>query len=174
MSKARDRMGGEADTTLPIAAAGRCAAIRRVELCAFAVFCAVNLIVPLVITDLFPFSRAPMFADAPRRYCAFKVLAPDGSELRLSDFALQRNYWGNPLGVGCGFRPPESLEQFGAVPTDAEVKRHVEEQLARFPDLQFVDVIREVTGPIDAYRVGQLEWKRWRVPNPYLRQEAAP
>jgi hypothetical protein len=142
---------------------------RRRELAAFFLFCLLNVLVPVITVDLFPFSRAPMFADAPRRFCTFKVYAPDGRELPVREFGLHRNYWGNPLGVGCGFHPPESLDQFGTVPDRETIVAHVEEQLVRWPEYPFVDVVREVTGACDARTIGQTEWTRWRIPNPHAR-----
>jgi hypothetical protein len=137
------------------------------ELLVVAAFCLLNLAIPLVITDLYPFSRAPMFADAPRRYCNYRLVAPDGQELALAEFALQRNYWGNPLGVGVGYVPPESFDRFGEVPPENELLAHVRAQLARRPDLAFVNLTREVVGPHKNGRVGVVEWSFWRVENPH-------
>ena len=69
----------------------------RRELAAVGLFCLAFAVTPLVTTELYPFSRAPMFADAPRQYCDYAVITPDGRRLtdprRLALLGLQRNYW---------------------------------------------------------------------------------
>src|SRR5262245_45102522 len=103
----------------------------RQDLLLISGFLLVNLLVPLLIVDLYPFSRAPMFADAPRLYCDYHVYDPEGSELHLAGpdgkarvlvdgkpvpaLGLHRNYWGNPIGAGVGFIPPQTVDQFGKV-----------------------------------------------------------
>src|SRR5580704_16284260 len=84
----------------------------RRELTVAGLFVFVFATVPLIRTELYPFSRAPMFEDAPLLYCDYAVTDPDGRPLELLDFGLHRNYWGNPLGVGVGFEPPPSLDIF--------------------------------------------------------------
>ncbi len=146
---------------------------RRRELAAVVAFCAANVLVPLCLVELYPFSRAPMFCDAPQRYCDYQVTAPDGSALNVKDFALQRNYWGNPL-VGMGVRPPETLDRFGEVPSRDEVTAHVRERLARFPGLEYVEVVQEVVGPVDERHVGVVRREAWRVENPHFRKAGEP
>jgi hypothetical protein len=142
----------------------------RRELLAAGLFCLANVLVPLFITDLYPFSRAPMFADSPSRYCDYSLTGPDGTALAPADFGLQRNYWGNPLGVGVGYWPPESVDRFGEVADRAEVSAFLERRLARFPELPYVVVTQEVVGPLPGGRtVGPLERRTWRVDNPHAR-----
>jgi hypothetical protein len=148
--------------------------MRRGELLAAGLFCAVSVAGPLWRVELYPFTRAPMFADAPRRYCDYAVFDLDGKALPAVDFGLQRNYWGNPVGVGVGFRPPEGIDDFGAVPEPGVVVRTVERHLARFPHLEAVQVMREVIGPVDERRVGVVSRERWRVANPHHRPERSP
>ncbi len=135
----------------------------RKELLALAVFCLLNLVIPLCCTELFPFSRAPMFADAPRQYCTYFVYGPDGEPLPPRDFGLQRNYWGNPIGVGVGFRPPPTVDRFGEVADAGVVTETVARHLARCEGLDYVDVVQEVTGPVDDRHVGVVAQRRWRV-----------
>jgi len=138
----------------------------RTELLAVALFALLNVIIPLWLVDLYPFSRAPMFADAPLLYCDYQVFDPDGKALPVLDFGLQRNYWGNPIGVGVGFRPPETVDRFGAIADQAEVTEMVRRRLATFPDFAFVDVQQDEIADQDGQRVGVVRGKRWRVPNP--------
>jgi hypothetical protein len=137
----------------------------RRELLVIALFCLSVLVVPLFRTELYPFSRAPMFADAPRVYCSYTVLDPDGARLPLDEFGLQRNYWGNPPGVGVGFAPPASVDRFGTVASQEEVIAAVGSALASRTEIPYVDVIQEVTEPIGT-RVGRGRTSRWRVINP--------
>ncbi len=150
----------------------------RRELAAVGLFCLAFAVVPLVTTELYPFSRAPMFADAPRRYCDYAVITPDGRRLTepqdLVRFGLQRNYWGNPLGVGVGFEPAESVDVFGTVATRQRVTELVRGRLKRMPDLKDIEVEQSVVGPIDADRVGVVWMARWRVDNPNYRPGAKP
>jgi hypothetical protein len=144
----------------------------RKELLAVALFAALNVLVPLVVVDLYPFSRAPMFADAPRRYCDYHVYGPDGELLAptekrsLVDFGLERNYWGNPVGVGVGFRPPETVDRFGEVAGRDAVTEMVRRRMAAFPELEFVDVQQDVIADQDGNCVGVVGGQRWRIPNP--------
>ena len=142
----------------------------RRELAAVGLFCLAFAVVPLVTTELYPFSRAPMFADAPRRYCDYAVVTPDGRRLTepqdLARFGLQRNYWGNPLGVGVGFRPAESADVFGEDVTDETAKRvrdMVAARLKQFPQWEYVDVEQIVIGPTDADHIGEVRRRRWPV-----------
>jgi hypothetical protein len=138
----------------------------RKELLAVALYCLAAAGMPLACTELYPFSRAPMFADAPRLYCDYHVRAPDGTELPPRDFGVQRNYWGNPVGVGFGFFPPDTVDSFGTVAGAEDVTRQVGNHLRRFPDLPWVEVTQEVVGPVDADHVGPVAVHRFRVANP--------
>jgi hypothetical protein len=133
-----------------------------------------NLLIPLFLVELFPFSRAPMFADAPQLYCDYAIYTPDGTRLSEIDFGLQRNYWGNPIGVGVGFRPRPTLDNFGEVADSDQVTKQIMKGLARFPDLPFVDVNQEVIGSVDSDHVGPLQEHRWRVHNPHFKEAATP
>ncbi len=127
-------------------------------------FAAFNLVLSVVFEDLYPFTIAPMFRDNPRMYCDYQVLDPQGSQLPLSNFQLQRNYDGNPLGLGAGVLPPPSLDEFGSAPDESALIAHVHRILAAsFPELRYVDVVQTVIGPIDENRVGVIKEKRFRV-----------
>jgi hypothetical protein len=144
----------------------------RKELAAAGLFVLAFATAPLVRAELYPFSRAPMFSDAPRQYCEFRIVAPDGRSLNLQDFDVQRNYWGNPLGVGVGFEPPPSLDEFGTVPASAAVKHWIEKRLARFPYLSHVDVTENRIAAEDDRKIGVVEQSTIRVENPNLRGAA--
>jgi hypothetical protein len=128
-----------------------------------AVFVAANVCIPLSVGELFPFSYAPMFADAPQCFCAYTIYAPDGARLPEEQFGVHRVYWGNPIGVGVGFRQPPTIDQFGEVAAEATVTAQVAARLGAWP---YVDVEQQVIGPVDAQRVGVVQTRRWRVQQP--------
>ena len=111
-----------------------------------------------------------MFADAPEVYADYTVVTPDGRRFTepkdLIPFGVQRNYWGNPLGVGVGFEPANSVDDFGKIAPKEAVVQAVARRLSHFPDLKYVDVEQRIVGPIDADHVGEQRTERWRVDNP--------
>ena len=136
----------------------------RIALVSAVTFAVCNLLLSIVFEDLYPFTIAPMFRDNPQLYCDYQVLDPQGTQLSLRDFQLQRNYDGNPLGLGAGVRPPPSLDTFGSVPDEAMLIAHVSRILpASFPEFRYVDVVQTVTGPVDENRVGIVKETRYRV-----------
>ena len=142
------------------------------ELAAAGVFVLAFAAVPLFLTELYPFSRAPMFADAPQCYCEYTVLDPDGKPLDPRDFDLQRNYWGNPLGVGVGFEPLPSLDEFGTVPSEEVLHAWIERHLERFPHLRYVDVSLRRIGAVDSRHIGETESSSARIANPHFQDPA--
>lgn len=128
-------------------------------------FVIANVVLPLIYLELFPFSLAPMFSDAPRLYCEYVVTAPDGLELPLVDFGLHRTYWGNPP-VGMGFRCKASADCFGRVPSTETITSAVRTGFARHPALDHVIVKRTVIGDIDGRTVGPVDVAEWRIDRP--------
>lgn len=138
----------------------------RVELLLAGLFVLLNLGIPLLIVDLFPFSRAPMFEDAPVLYCNYLVHDPQGKPFtgdRLIDLGLQRNYWGNPLGSGVGFHPPPTIDRVGEVASAEDVRKCVERYLRLHPELAYLDVVQEILGPISSHQVGVMQQHSWRI-----------
>ena len=122
-------------------------------------------LLPIWIGDVYPLTSAPMFRDRPELYCNYRVYAPDGTLLPAEDFLVQRIYDGNPVGYGVGIQPPAVLERFGQERSEADVRAHIAQQLARPQNARytFVDVEQEVIGATDAQRVGIVRTDRWRV-----------
>jgi hypothetical protein len=133
---------------------------------AAAALLAANVIVPLIWGDVYPFTSAPMFRDAPRQFANYRVYSIKGKLLDPADWLVQRVYDGNPVGYGVGVKPPPVLEQeFGVIADEATVREHIQRQLAepRHAREAFVDVVQEVIGPIDGQHVGVERTNRWRV-----------
>lgn len=121
-------------------------------------FAVCNIVLSIVYRDLYPFTITPMFCDNPRLYCDYQVFDPQGAPLPLDDFQLQRNYDGNPLGLGAGVQPTHSLDKFGTVPDESALIAHVAHVLAaRFPEHRYVDVVQTLIGPVDENRVGVIK-----------------
>jgi hypothetical protein len=156
------------------------AAIRRPSLWVLvccAIFMAANIAIPLTLGDVYPFTVAPMFSDAPRAYCNYRVYGPDGrlladnSTRRIDPpaapdpFCLRRYYDGNPTGLGVGVCPPATIDggNFGSVQSEQHVRKHFEQCLREHPELAYVDVEQDIIGPLDDYRVGVVKTNRWRV-----------
>lgn len=115
----------------------------RREVLLVGAFIILNVVIPLSLFELYPFSIGPMFSDAPQRYCDYSITGPDGAELPLEAFGLQRTYNGNPP-IGTGFLHPPHLDQFGTVPSTQEVEQWVRGQLKNHPHLSFVTVTQRV------------------------------
>jgi hypothetical protein len=145
---------------------------RRRELIAAGLFVFAFATVPIFRTELFPFSRAPMFSDAPVLYCEYTINDPECRELDARAFGLHRNYWGNPLGVGVGYQPVHSLDRFGHAASGFELIAHIQDRLADHPDLPYVEVTQTVIEPIDDLHIGPTEWMRWHIDNPRFREKA--
>ena len=127
-------------------------------------FIASLVIIPLMFGELFPFSSAPMFRDRPKVYCVYEVTDPTGVALPLAAFALQRNYDGNPVGLGAGVPPPASLDVFGDAPSMERVQAHVRARLTDHPPaLAYVDVTQTVIGAVDDAAVGVIRRQTARV-----------
>ena len=125
-----------------------------------------NVIVPLLWGDVYPFTSAPMFRDAPRACCNYRVYGPDGKPLLDKDWLCHRVYDGNPIGYGVGIAPPGVLEQnFGEVHDERQIAVHIQTILSRPENnhLPFVEVVQDVIGPVSSERVGVVESRRFRV-----------
>jgi hypothetical protein len=141
----------------------------RLAMAAAALLLVANIVIPLFFGDVYPFTSAPMFRNSPVRCCNYRVFNAGGQELKAEAWRVQRVYDGNPVGYGVGVKPPAVIEQeFGIVHDNAAVRRHIERQFVdsndQMPD--YVDVIQEVIGPIDAQHVGVVRTERWRVARP--------
>jgi hypothetical protein len=134
------------------------------QLLAVALFMGINVAVPMVVEDLYPFTSVPMFRDQPTRYCNYSVYDPNGRRLPSEDFLLQRVYDGNPPGVGIGIQPPAVLERkFGEVASRSQVVQHVCRELSKRPDVPFVIVVQDVVGANVEGRIGVLRSNRWKI-----------
>ena len=110
-----------------------------------------------------------MFRDCPEQCVNYRVFDESGQELPAEEWLAQRVYDGNPVGYGVGLRPPAVVEkQFGAIDSEADVREHMERQLALPGHRQhaWALVVQEVIGPVDRQRVGVVKSSRWRIERP--------
>ena len=123
---------------------------------------------PILLGECYPFSIAPMFCEQPTCYCEYAITGPNGEALSLEAFGLQRIYDGNPVGLGVGIVPPETLDRFGEVPTPDQVISHVQSRRDAWGSLPYVDVSVEVIGDLEGVRVGRVDERSFvvRVPAP--------
>lgn len=138
-------------------------------LIAVALLLAANIAIPLVWGDVYPFTSAPMFRDAPLCCCNYRVFAEGGRELPAEDWLVQRIYDGNPIGYGVGICPPPVLErQFGHICSEQTVREHIAAQFRnpRNQNLSWVEVVQEHIGPVDSQHVGIVRTDRWRIERP--------
>ena len=141
----------------------------RMAMSAVALLLLANIVIPLAFGDVYPFTSAPMFRDAPVQCCNYRLLDATGTELPAEAGLVHRVYDGNPIGYGVGLRPPAVIEQqFGVVHDQADVHRHLERRFAdpgnRAP--LAAEVIQEVIGPIDSQHVGVVRRERWKIARP--------
>lgn len=130
----------------------------RLELWFVAGVMLVTVVGTFVFGERYPFSVAPMFCEQPTCYCEYEVRDPKGELLNSRDFLLHRVYDGNPTGMGVGLKPPPVLDEFGKVPTEEEIVRHVQNQFKGKPSqLDFVVVTQKVIGDIGGKTVGELK-----------------
>ena len=117
---------------------------RKLEILCVAAFVIVNLVAPLVIGEVFPFTISPMFSDQPSEYCVYRVLDQDGQPLDGEPFGLHLVYDGNPPGLGMGIQAQPTLHGFGKTATLEQLKTHVQDRLAAMPERKFVTVERSL------------------------------
>ena len=98
---------------------------RRLELVAVVLFVVVNLLAPLVVGEMYPFTISPMFRDQPEQYCTYQLFDESGSEIAPETFGLHLVYDGNPPGLGMGIEAVSRMHEFGEVPNLDEVEMHV-------------------------------------------------
>jgi hypothetical protein len=136
----------------------------RIGMAAAALLLLANILVPLGWGDVYPFTSAPMFREAPIECCQYRVLV-DGQEQPASDWCLQRIYDGNPFGYGVGIKPPSVLEQaYGVIHDEPTVRVHIQRQysLPQHQRIQRVEVIQDVLGAT-GQTVGIVRTNRWTI-----------
>ena len=117
---------------------------RKLELFCVIAFVSVNLVAPMVVGEMYPFTISPMFSDQPQEYCVYEVLDQNGQLIDSEPFGLHLVYDGNPPGLGMGIQAQPTLHGFGETATLEQLKAHVQEKLVDMPEREFVTVERHL------------------------------
>ena len=99
----------------------------RFELLAVTTFVVGNLLAPIVLGELYPFTVSPMFSDQPSQYCTYEIFDSAGQNLDPELFGLHLVYDGNPPGLGMGVKPTPTLHAFGEFRDESTVRQHVQQ-----------------------------------------------
>ena len=128
------------------------------------IFVLSSIVMPLIFGELFPFTSAPMFRDAPRLYSVYEVTDDRGTRIDPRDVQLHRNYDGNPVGLGAGVTPLPTLDPFGTASSVEKVRQHVSQRIkVHHPHAKYLEIRQKVFGPIDEKRVGVVKETVFRV-----------
>ena len=95
---------------------------RKLELFCVIAFVSVNLVAPMVVGEMYPFTISPMFSDQPQEYCVYEVLDQNGQLIDSEPFGLHLVYDGNPPGLGMGIQAQPTLHGFGETATLEQLK----------------------------------------------------
>lgn len=101
----------------------------RFELLAVTTFVVGNLLAPVVLGELYPFTVSPMFSDQPSQYCTYEIFDSAGQSLDPELFGLHLVYDGNPPGLGMGIEPTPTLHAFGESRDESTVRQHVQQTM---------------------------------------------
>jgi hypothetical protein len=130
-------------------------------------FVVLNTLLPLLFTDLFPFSTMPMFSDAPHELWQLRVFDPGGRLLPESTFSVAGLYVANPR-PRIGVRLPFTVNRPDGSASQAEITEAVQRGLAQHPELPYVEVVQLRIGAVlkgSREAVEASEVRRWRIAN---------
>ena len=137
---------------------------RRIsELTWIGAFVGLNLVAPFVFGEMFPITVSPMFCDEPSCYCEYEVTDDQGKPLELKPLGLHRVYDGNPVGLGVGLVAPKTLDEFGKVPTEEQLRRHLQDCRDVWSHSDYLDVTLIRVGDVEGRTVGPTSSIRFRV-----------
>jgi hypothetical protein len=69
-----------------------------------------------------------------------------------------------------GFEPVPSLDTFGEAPSEAEAAEFLQQKLAEYPDMPYVEITQTLIGPIRGGHIAPIAWERWNIKNPHCRE----
>jgi hypothetical protein len=132
------------------------------------VFMLVNLSVPPLALEFYPFTTVPLFPSAPQFYCRYDITDLDGKPYHLLRFDLHRSDWGGRRDWPSGLQYHYGFNRFGVVPTQEELTVHLQEALRHSPGLPGLRVTQYVYGK-KGRGVGEIQTQMFRVENIYHR-----
>ena len=90
---------------------------RKLEILCVVAFVVINLVGPMVVGEMYPFTISPMFSDQPSQYSVYEVFDENGQPIDSEPFGLHLVYDGNPPGLGMGcllYTSPSPRDQRGS------------------------------------------------------------
>jgi hypothetical protein len=136
-----------------------------------ALFALAVVVVPFVHGELYPFTDGALFTDAQPVFAVHEVVGPDGRTLPAAEFGLGLWYDGlrgdsarHPSPGPRGMARPATVNLWGKVPAEDEVRAAVAAALARPGAPPFVTVVQRVVGATGEDEVGVVAERTWRVP----------
>lgn len=143
---------------------------RRAELGFVLAVIACSVVVPVVWEKIFPFNRPSFFVARVEKHAVYRVLAPGGRSLPAWRFGLGDFYWAQrgwftevPEQERGAIRLPDTVNVYGSLPSRATIEEVVRKHLRRFPELDYVVVVRTIKGPVNDRSVGVVAEQRWKV-----------
>ena len=122
---------------------------RKLEILCVVAFVIINLVGPMVVGEMYPFTISPMFSDQPSQYSVYEVFDENGQPIDSEPFGLHLVYDGNPPGLGMGIQAHPTLHGFGETSTVDQLRSHVQKKLAEMPEREFVTVKRSLVRCVD-------------------------
>ena len=122
---------------------------RKLEILCVVAFVIINLVGPMVVGEMYPFTISPMFSDQPSQYSVYEVFDENGEPIDSEPFGLHLVYDGNPPGLGMGIQAHPTLHGFGETSTVDQLRSHVQKKLAEMPEREFVTVKRSLVRCVD-------------------------
>ena len=134
-------------------------------------FVVLNLTVPFIALEFYPFTTIPLFPSAPQFYCRYEVSDFEGQKLHPRLFGLHRSDWGGRRNWPAGRTYLHGFNTFGVVATTQELTDHLESVLEKSPHLPGVKVVQYIYGK-KGLSVGLLDTRRLEIINPSHQPEA--
>jgi len=130
------------------------------EMASVGAFVLVQLLAPLIVGEVYPFTISPMFSDQPDCYATYQVFDGSDQELDASRFGLHLVYDGNPPGFGVGICPRPTVHGFGEVCDRDTVSGHVRQMMRQDSSLPRMVRIRQqvVQGGDEQLQTTTNEW----------------
>lgn len=142
---------------------------KRVERGFIWIFCILQLVVPPLVIDFYPFTTMPMYSDSLRRISLFSVKEDAGAELSLVDFQLQSNYLANPV-ARIGRKQAPTLNTLPEIIPDQVLLSHVRDRLRHYPCVKAATVTQRIYGALERQgraTAGVVDQKSWDVENQF-------
>ena len=96
----------------------------------FVVYLSLLVALPLMFSELYPFTINPMFRDSPQKYTSYSLVSATGVQIPAEKALLHQVYDGNPVALGVGAPPEETANIYGQTLSEREIELIVRRELA--------------------------------------------